>query len=294
MFLSPDQVLISYGTKIVEDTSKYSVTQISTNKYKLQVKNIQPSDQGIYRCLSRRQPTRKIVLSLVESTSILEFGSTGDLQVTEGDDGRFYCNVTGYPRPNITWYYTRDSDSPDQLSMFYISVKLEKTGPELILKDTQKSMAGKYSCMADNGYPPFSSLDMFLSVDFSPVISLPNTHVGQILERDVILECTVQAEPFPEVFWSHEGKRIPSDGERVYIDVYQDTVDTMTLSLNIRDLTKEDLGIYTCSASNDIGTSVKHLKLYGKYVYIIYPYTINAHCLFLIFKTIRYFYHVSL
>nr|CAI5843760.1 unnamed protein product [Callosobruchus analis] len=60
---------------------------------------------------------------------------------------------------------------------------------------------GAYLCIASNDIPPAVSKRISLSVNFAPVIKVPNQLLGAPLNTDVQLECYVEAYPNTINYW---------------------------------------------------------------------------------------------
>lgn len=97
-----------------------------------------------------------------------------------------------------------------------------------------------------------------------PEIRLRNYRLGQYLGKGTILECLVRAGPQGTILWLRGEEPIPRNSNKYRTELYQENLDTDTLSLRIRDIQITDFGVYTCKASNILGEDEKQMVLYGK------------------------------
>lgn len=65
--------------------------------------------------------------------------------------------------------------------------------------------------------------------------------------------------------WHRDGKALPTNSWKYRTELYEENLDTDTLSLRIRNLDRSDYGHYTCKASNILGEDEKRMELYGKH-----------------------------
>ncbi|KAL1117093.1 hypothetical protein AAG570_004421 [Ranatra chinensis] len=69
------------------------------------------------------------------------------------------------------------------------------------------------------------------------------------VERPVLFKCKVQGSPFPKIVWYRNGKEVRAT-ENVEMVVVEDVA-----TLEIRKVTKEDVGVFSCKASNPAGVA---------------------------------------
>ncbi|XP_013792980.2 lachesin-like [Limulus polyphemus] len=121
---------------------------------------------------------------------------------------------------------------------------------------------GAYLCIATNGIPPAVSKRIFLGINFSPMIWIPNQLIGAPLGTDVALDCNLEAHPTSVTYWMREsGVIIISNQKYVSVDISQENYKGQ-LRLTIRDLEPEDYGTYTCVAKNSLGETEGTICLY--------------------------------
>lgn len=89
--------------------------------------------------------------------------------------------------------------------------------------------------------------------------------VGQLIGQDALLQCIVTANPELSLAWLKDGEPLAlSSKHMINNNTWHFNLYTKTYVLLITDVTEQDFGIYTCSASNAIGQSEQSIKLVGK------------------------------
>ncbi|XP_078701899.1 obscurin-like [Branchiostoma floridae x Branchiostoma belcheri] len=73
----------------------------------------------------------------------------------------------------------------------------------------------------------------------------------------VIFECEVTGSPAPAVSWYKDGQPLVEDGDHIHYESRDDG----TFLLTIIDVQNQDVGTYTCRASNTVGDVVTHADL---------------------------------
>lgn len=91
---------------------------------------------------------------------------------------------------------------------------------------------------------------------------MPNRRIGQVRNRETILECIITAYPQAVNFWEKDGRRIVSSMKH-RIEAYDEGEHTLTLSLRIQITDTVDFGEYRCVASNALGKDDGTMVLYG-------------------------------
>ncbi|KAI0235537.1 hypothetical protein LSAT2_013939 [Lamellibrachia satsuma] len=91
--------------KIIDDT-RFSVVRERTTEWTLMIREVTWDDRGEYRCTINTNPVRSklVVLHVKVPATIIDELSSDDVIVKEGDTVMLVCNVTGIPKPTVTWY----------------------------------------------------------------------------------------------------------------------------------------------------------------------------------------------
>ena len=70
----------------------------------------------------------------------------------------------------------------------------------------------------------------------------------------VSFSCTVDSYPPSNITWLHNGAEVQADSPRVTISTVQVDNRTQESTLTLLNTTAEDIGTYTCSAVNGVGS----------------------------------------
>ncbi|KAL8623451.1 hypothetical protein ACOMHN_061964 [Nucella lapillus] len=184
-----------------------------------------------------------------------------DLEVTEGGEAMFECVITGFPEPEVLWFFNGRElfDSRRRV--------IQKKGDkyQLILKEVIADNAGVYTCKAINAAGD-ASCAVELAVKEIPKesrrrmagaeeveYSFPPTFTRRLLDQRVSpgrtarFECLMLGIPLPDVQWQKDGKPVqPSDKLRMGRE-------GTTAILEIDNAEVEDGGEYTCILTNATG-----------------------------------------
>lgn len=178
----------------------------------------------------------------------------------------FECRLVADPNPTIEWYHKGQlvrqdarhkygllSDKHNQLaSLEIIKVAAEDGGEyKIVAKNKHGEGYATINLNFDAGKPdvPDGKAPRFPK---KPTIK----QKGSIL----ILECILEANPFPEITWFH-GTKVISEGVRHKTKKTESGKDTWTLALEISDPTTDDGGTYRCNAVNELGESNANIAL---------------------------------
>ncbi|XP_076341177.1 neurotrimin-like isoform X3 [Tachypleus tridentatus] len=217
-------------------------------------------DRGQYMCQINTSPMKNQVgyIKVVVPPHIDETLTSKDIDVREGDNVSLLCSSTGSPEPEITW--RREDGEPISLGSEKV---LSVGGNYLNISKVSRMHMGAYLCIATNGIPPAVSKRIFLGINFSPMIWIPNQLIGAPLGTDVVLDCHLEAHPTSVTYWMREsGVIIISNQKYVSVDVSQENYKGQ-LRLTIRDLEPDDYGTYTCVAKNSLGETEGAISLYA-------------------------------
>nr|XP_055046951.1 protein sidekick-1 isoform X1 [Misgurnus anguillicaudatus]XP_055046954.1 protein sidekick-1 isoform X1 [Misgurnus anguillicaudatus] len=219
----------------------------------LQVKRLQPSDVGIFQCFARNSAGEAQVHTYLDVTSIApEFTAAPvDITVTDGAVATFTCQMSGAPKPAITW--KRDSQilasGSVQIQRFTL---LESGGLQIqpvILQDT-----GTYTCYAANSDGAINA-SASLTVWSRTAISSPPTDRRVIKGTTAILECGATHDPRVAVryVWKKD-EELVSQTRGGRINLQEGT-------LHISQTWSGDIGDYTCDVISQAGNDSKSARL---------------------------------
>jgi len=149
--------------------------------------------------------------------------------------------MTGIPEPKIRW--TREDRRP-----IAENVELLSDGVLRITQVTGQE-AGRYKCNAQNEAGSVDSI-ITLTIHQPPTIRLePQRSVTIGVGKPLSIRCTVRGGPPPAITWKKLGGTVTHQ-----------TGCSSTI-FQIRSITKQDKGTYTCTATNIAGETEEWLKV---------------------------------
>ncbi|KAF9412438.1 hypothetical protein HW555_009041 [Spodoptera exigua] len=241
-----DQTILTLHTRLVTHSSRYAVTNDSPRSWQLHIRPLKVEDRGCYMCQINTSTMKKQIgcVDVLVPPNIVDEGTSGDLVSREGQDVSLSCRAEGRPLPRILW---RREDGAN-IQLRNEAGELRKVdmfmGPSLNLSKVERRQMGAYLCIASNDVPPSVSKRIMLSVTFPPSTLVATKVIGVPTGSQARLECFVEA-----------GKHEISE-ER--ISSYQ-----LRTILVVSQFDPEDVGTYTCVATNTMGKAEGTLRLYG-------------------------------
>ncbi|KAK0170028.1 hypothetical protein PV328_010641 [Microctonus aethiopoides] len=276
-----NQMILSIGTKTVNNPQKYSVAlenvKINTNQttgkneeeasWRLHIRDVKESDRGCYMCQVNTTPMLNQVgcVDVLVRPDILTTGtSNSDVIVKEGENATLECKATGRPEPTVSWRKEKNMilkrDHRDQLAPVR-----DLVGERLELIKVDRKQMGAYLCIATNYVPPGVSKRVYLQVHFSPTAKVKNQLVGAPLGTNVSLSCEIESFPPTINLWKRGEELVSiSSGERFESHEWPHPNEEWktTIELRIKQLQKEDLEEYRCIAKSSMGEAESTLRLY--------------------------------
>ncbi|XP_058799742.1 lachesin-like isoform X2 [Phymastichus coffea] len=260
---SDSRAILAIHTHMVAHNPRLSVTHNGHNTWKLHISNVQKNDSGIYMCQVNTEPMLYQMgnMTVVVPPDIIDEASDeGGLVAHEGGNIKLRCVATGIPEPNVTWkredgraIVLRENQQRKQLAKY--------EGETLELSGVQRQEMGNYLCIASNGIPPTVSKRYSVQVQFQPSIKVTNHVVGAPVNKDVVLQCTVEASPQAMNTWytDKNNKLLPSD--KYAMSERQTNDYSWEMNLTIRSLTKDDFVGYVCTSENALGKAEGAVRL---------------------------------
>lgn len=212
--------------------------------------------------------------------------------VSEASNASLSCRARGHPTPTITWRredgqpillngldYQQDTSDVESLG----SKSIE--GSQLVFSQVHRLNSGAYLCIASNGIQPSASRRIVLDVQFSPVVTLPQTEISATLNQaEARLECLVDLNPLGSYHWVKLATTQTSptttqtsgqeddlwliehdelmQSDKYEIVIKQVTSERVQMILNIRLIDKKDFGHYKCIGRNSLGLQSNSIRLY--------------------------------
>ncbi|KAK4304127.1 hypothetical protein Pmani_023922 [Petrolisthes manimaculis] len=252
---------ISTNERVVLFSDKYEVDHPQeSQRFSLIIKEMADEETGMYRCTVNFGENQKINADVnvhLQQAPFFTDDFTKTLTVTVGDSISIDCQPGGHPRPEVYWERLND-ELPFYGGKFFKSNQLDIPLIEVDHK-------GHYVCYADNGIGEPATSNVILEVQYPPEINLPVPRVFTEANEPAMMECDVMGYPIPDVTWyKDEAAILGSPNLKTKTEEMVGGQTGVKSSLSVSHVTAEDLGQYTCKASNVIGTSVKSIVLNTK------------------------------
>ena len=155
----------------------------------------------------------------------------GPLHVIEGNNVTLpSCHVTGYPKPAVGW---------KRVSAPLPRGRTSVNGSSLMIRSAQKDDTDTYFCQASNLLGSTSATTFLVVVSLPRFTHKPPAKIVALTGKTMTLNCSAEGDPQPVISWRREGGQLPRD-RTVMTDG----------SLTIKDLRKEDAGVYVCVATS--------------------------------------------
>ncbi|XP_050723288.1 hemicentin-1-like isoform X2 [Eriocheir sinensis] len=168
------------------------------------------------------------------------------VSVPSGQLIRIECDVEGNPKPDFIWTFNGDELLPDDNILMDDNI--------LTIERASQEHAGNYQCEAINSVGQ-AVKSIKLQVTESPIIAGgTEEEVVTVLEGEpAFLQCLASGYPEPRISWykEEEGEWLPEQ-----LEVSQGEQD-----LVIQEARQEDAGLYTCVASNSVGSNTRQYVL---------------------------------
>ncbi|CAH3158834.1 unnamed protein product, partial [Pocillopora meandrina] len=193
----------------------------------LKLENVSREEDGLYWCvaengLGKVTASVRVIVQYAPSISIGPISQT----VNESDDLELFCNATGRPTPQITWYRVTDP-----------SVQLPN-GTALKVKNINRTDSGVYQCRASNGIGTDVCASANVTVNFPPSLDYTSDDTTVNETDNVTLFCNATGYPHPRITWT-------------FLRGSESTIVGREESLPLSNVSRTQAGTYQCMASND-------------------------------------------
>ena len=155
----------------------------------------------------------------------------GPYHVIEGSDVTLpTCHVTGYPAPVVTW-----RKSSGQLPRG----RAQYNNTALQISNVRKVDSDAYFCSAVNHLGNVERKTLLVVVSLPVFTVKPTGKVSVVRGGTLTLNCSATGDPQPVISWKRQGAALPVGRSHRTND-----------ALVLRNLKKEDAGIYVCVATS--------------------------------------------
>ncbi|XP_012495163.1 PREDICTED: hemicentin-2 [Propithecus coquereli] len=209
----------------------------------LQLEATEAGDSGTYSCVAvseAGEARRHFQLTVMDPPHIEDSGWPTELLLTPGAPMELLCDARGTPQPNITWH--KDGQALSGLD------DSSRAGRVLRVEAVQVGDTGLYTCLAES---PAGEVEksFWVRVQAPPNVvgpQGPRAVVG-LAPGQLVLECSVEAEPAPEIEWHRDGVLLQADAHTQFPEQGR--------FLQLQALSTADGGNYSCTARNAAGST---------------------------------------
>ncbi|CAH1270966.1 HMCN1 [Branchiostoma lanceolatum] len=221
--------------------------RVLSNGRKLRILSVQMADSGLYTCIASNvvgENQKNFIVTSLVPPRLQDKDVPKDITIIEGESVELNCKSEGSPPPVVTWQ--KDSQN--------VRMNMIDDGQTLMLENARVEDSGVYRCLVAN--PAGNTTKVFnVSVHVPPVITSVESSVTVGIGEAALLTCQVEGVPHPTITWRKDGVFLTNrDSGRYQI--------LPSGSLQISSASIQDAGLYTCMASNEVGTDQLRIKLF--------------------------------
>ncbi|XP_054440698.1 hemicentin-2 [Pteronotus mesoamericanus] len=210
---------------------------------RLQLERAGAGDSGTYSCVAvseAGEARRHFKLTVMDPPRIEDAGQPAELSLALGTPLELRCDARGTPSPNVTWHKNGRALSSQEGS--------KGAGQLLRVEAVQVGDGGLYTCLAQS---PAGEVEKSFRVRVQAPPNVigprgPRSVVG-LAPGQLVLECSVEADPAPEIEWYRDGILLQADAHTQFPERGR--------FLQLQALSTADSGDYSCTAHNAAGSA---------------------------------------
>ncbi|XP_022099227.1 hemicentin-2-like isoform X2 [Acanthaster planci] len=161
-----------------------------------------------------------------------------DQRVIEGSSTQLTCRAEANPAPTVTWLFHGVPLVNDPKHSVY-------GNGDLTVRNLEKAQEGTYMCRAENTLG-VQEASAFVVVLIPPDFAIYPTDLTVQLGDSVLLDCIGTGDPTPVLQWLKDDQPLVLEWNVAVL---------ANLSLSLSNITKANLGTYTCLATSEAGTN---------------------------------------
>lgn len=208
--------------------------------------------------LLRANPEEFICQDYLKPYLIDDFKQYGDKPLTalKGDNKTLSCKASSSSPTPMQFQWRKDNQimNTSNGNIFLETLANVRSGNvteytgKLHLTQIQDEDEGRYQCIASNNFGTVYTHKVKINVHVMPVFTKTPSNVTVKVGNTARLECAARGQPIPEISWQKDGgDNFPAAMERRMHVMPADDV------FFIVEVKVSDMGLYTCTATNDAG-----------------------------------------
>lgn len=240
-----------HNTNDIKLNHRYSLV----NGRSLRIMNTVLKDNGKYTCVVRDKISGKEISTssyLLVQVRLVFRARPSKICTPYYVNATFPCEVTGYPQPKISWYKNAREITNNNKAL--------RKGNSLIITSAWGKDEGIYQCIVSNGLETIHQAASLIVGAQAPRIIESFVAKNLSLYAKLDISCKATGKQQATLFWYRDGIRIEeSYDHRIHLKHYHDL-----WTLQIRNVTSADSGLYRCEAMNRAGSNFSEAKILVK------------------------------
>ncbi|CAL1264643.1 unnamed protein product [Larinioides sclopetarius] len=241
-----------------------TVVQMFDDSSILTFNKVSSSDRGRYTCIaSNAASSANLTTQLIVNVPPQWTVEPKNISVVLGNTIWMDCAAVGFPAPNILWkkmIYT-ESTAGD-FTYVHSSPRAHRyNNGTLVLSDVEENDSGSYLCQASNSIGTGLSKIITLKVLVPPRFKNPYQSKTVTEGRNISIACSAVGEPPIIIQWLRNTTLI-NDINNPRYSIIETSAKLQTHSeFQASNASRNDTGIYTCTATNNIGADEAVIRL---------------------------------
>ncbi|KAK6029445.1 immunoglobulin I-set domain protein [Ostertagia ostertagi] len=215
------------------------------------IKETSKEDFGSYRAVAKNTAGAAISTAKVSSKMTAPIFEQGlrRTEVVEREEIRLEAKITG-TQPVVAWFKDGELIQEDQTRE--IRQDFSSCTYSLVIRESQCSDTGWYTVRATN---TVGTRESSAEVKVTEITEKPSLVKGLVftevkLNETATMSVIVRGAPAPQVTWKKDGQPLTIDGTHIT----STKISESEYSLSIHSCTLQDIGLYTCEATNTAGS----------------------------------------
>ncbi|KAM4702999.1 nephrin [Rhinophrynus dorsalis] len=230
----------------------------------LEIWNVSRADSGDYSVMCENTEGKNSTVIRLDVQYSPTIRSLGDpTEVDLGATAEIVCMADANPATDTMFQWRWLGDEERDLSG--LERKADGLIGRLIIREANRSDAGRYECTVDNGIPPPVKADARLIVRFKPEIQ-KGVHLSKVAvsgdgKSSAALVCKAEGIPSVGFSWAKNGVSLDLKNPRYSEKTFHElSVHTSTLVIaNVSAV--QDYALFTCTAANALGVDSFSIQL---------------------------------